>query len=225
MNTTTHTQYVTYATPLVSATIRRVDWACGNANTATVIAGTTGAAPKMSAAIASTPGFDANYNVSKDYDGDIWKFKNSGHGGDCITLAKLAVAGLNVIGTSGTPCWTFPSADGTAGFPAVGGSTCTSVTTAQFIWQGQTFNAKLVYDSYNFEGFFTVSDSSGISAYTVGPLGGPYANQTYYYLQVMNAQVPDQFWVWDGDQSVNGVSVTGWTAVPGVAHVPLAPVP
>ena len=96
-----------------------------------------------------------------------------------------------------------------------------------FQYQGESFNAKLVYPGNNFEGFFTVSDP-GIKAYTVYTEGGPFANSTYYYLEVLQfaaGRGGDQFWVWDGTQTQNGITATNWVEVPGATHIPVPAVP
>ena len=219
-----HTIYVTYGTPIgTGPTEKRMEWACGIAQGAATI---TDAAETFRDGIASSPGY-AQDPQTNDWNLNSWEFLASGHHGDCITLAALACAGLSVTGIPADYRWAYPTADGTAGFPAVSGNSCHTVTTTVFQYQGQTFNAKLIYPGNNFEGFFTVSDP-GIEAYTIYTPGGPFTNQTYYYLQVLQfaaGQGGDQFWVWDGTQTKNGVTVTDWDEVPGAAHIPVPGIP
>lgn len=68
------------------------------------------------------------------------------------------------------------------------------------------------------------SDPSG----SVFEPGGPFENQDYYRLQVLQSAAGeggDQYWVWDGTQTKNGVTVTDWDAVPGAAHIPVPSIP
>jgi hypothetical protein len=101
--------------------------------------------------------------------------------------------------------------------------TCRGPTTIRQ-FNGETFTAKLVYTGNNYEAFFTVDDP-GVKAYTVYPAGGPFADATYYYLEVLRSVTTTQFWVWDGDQTTNNVSVQNWDRVPGQAGVPVPSVP
>ena len=213
-----HTIYVTYGTPTGSViTEKRVNWACTIATGATSI---SGAAEKFRDAIAANPGFA----VPRVWNLDSWQFLASGDHGDCITLAKLARKGLEMVGIPAQERWSFPTADGSSGWPAVSGSTCQSETTETFSYMGQSFNAKLVYTGNNFEAFFTVSDPA-IKAYTVYPPAGPFQNQTYYYLEVLRSVTSDQFWVWKGTQTNGSVTVTDWTEVPGSTHIAVPAVP
>lgn len=222
-----HTVYVTWATPCGDTpTIKRVEWACNIANSANSI---TVAAEKFRDAIASNPG-PANDPNDNDSTLNSWQFLDSNHHGDCITLAKLACEGLKIIGISAQHRWAWPTADGTSGFPAISGNTCQNRVTTTLPYQGQTFDAALVYSGNNFEGFFTISDPN-IKAYTVYPTGGPFTNQTYYYLEVLQSVANgDQFWVWNypGSPSFcikNGVAVFNWNNVPGASHIPVPSIP
>lgn len=218
-----HTVYTTYGSPLCGAsefTKEHIDWACDIANNANTI---TSAAVKFRDAIASDPGYDP----PRVWNLNSWQFLASGEHGDCITLAKLAREGLQLIGIPANYSWSYPTADGTTGFPSVSGNSCRSVATKTFQYQGESFNAKLVYPGNNFEGFFTVSDPD-IKAYTVYTPGGAFENQTYYYLEVLQfaaGQGGDQFWVWNGTQTKNNVTVTDWESVPGAAHIPVPSIP
>jgi len=216
-----HKAYVTWGTPAGSVvTEKRLSWACEKADGAYSI---TSAAVKFRDAIASNPG----YTPPRVWNLNSWEFLGTGLHGDCITLAKLAAVGLEMIGISADYCWSFPTADGTSGFPPVRGSSCRNPATKTFQYMGENFNAKLVYPGNNFEGFFTVSDP-GIKAYTIYTPGGPFENQTYYYLEVLQfaaGTAGDQFWVWDGDQSHNGISVNDWDEVPGAVHIPVPSIP
>ena len=183
----------------------------------------TAAAEAFKNQLATSPG----YTPPMVTNWDSWPFLDSGSSGDCATLAHLACTGLGMIGISANPCLAYPTADGTTGFPAVGGTSCHSVATTTFTYSGQTFNAKLVYPGNNFEGFFTVSDPA-VKAYTIYTPGGPFSDPTYYYLQVLQFAAGaggDQYWVWDGDQTVGGVTVHDWVAVPGAAHIPVPAIP
>ncbi len=79
----------------------------------------------------------------------------------------------------------------------------------------------------NFEGFFTVTDPPGtVKAYTVFKPTGPWYNQTYYYLQVLNSISLTQYWVARGQQTLpNGTIVPDGGQYPDVAAVPLAQAP
>ena len=217
--------YVTWGTPSPggsATTVKRIDWVCGIAQGASSI---TSAAEKFRDGIASDPGYTEP--PTRVWNLNSWQFLSSGKPGDCITLAKLAREGLEMVGISADYCWSYPTADGTSGFPAVSGSSCHSVATKVFAYMGENFNAKLVYPGNNYEGFFTVSDPN-IKAYTIYTPGGPFENQTYYYLQVLQFAAGtggDQFWVWDGDQTQNGVTVDNWDEVPGAAHITVPSIP
>ncbi|MBN1868576.1 hypothetical protein JW916_14940 [Candidatus Sumerlaeota bacterium] len=202
-----HTFLVTWGSPGSGPTVKRLGWAVGAANGACSV---SEAAAQMSASVAWWPGF-GGYNA-QELNLNAWQFLDTGWKGDCITLAQIACAGLEMVGVAGTPCIAWPTADGSEGFPSVSASTCQSITRKQFQYEGQTFWAKLVYPGNNHEGFFTVSDS-GIRAYTVAPSGGPFCNPTYYYLEVLRSVATDQFWVWD------------WWAVPDAPHIPVPAVP
>jgi hypothetical protein len=215
-----HKIYVLWGSPGAGPTLKRIDWACTEAQGAVSI---TAAAVKFRDGIASSPG----YSVPRVWNLDSWQFLDSGDHGDCITLAKLAREGLVMIGIPSDHRWSYPTADGTTGFPAVSGNSCHNVATKVFQYLGESFNAKLVYPGNNFEGFFTVSDPD-IKAYTIYTPGGAFANATYYYLEVLQFAAGaggDQFWVWDGTQTHNGVTVTNWVAVPGAAHIPVPSIP
>lgn len=222
-----HTSYVTWTNPSGStATFKRINWACGIGQGATSI---TAAAQRFQSAIASNPGWNTNDPQLNVWDPtNSWQFLDMHANGDCITLAALACTGLGMVGISGTPCWSFPTADGSGPpWPAVSSNSCRSDATNSFQYGGELFNAKLVYPGNNFEGFFTVSDPY-IKAYTIYTPTGPWANQTYYYLQVLQAVDGvggPQFWVWNGNQTNNGVVVTNWVQVPGTTNVPVPAVP
>jgi hypothetical protein len=137
----------------------------------------------------------------------------------------MAKEGLGMIGIAADHRWAYATPNGSAGFPAVNPSTCRAVSRKQFMFNGKNFNAKLVYTDNNFEAFFTVSDPQ-IKAYTVYPPQGPFQNQQYYYLQVLSSVAAGtQFWVWDGDQTNGGVTVSDWVKVPGQGNVPVPPIP
>ena len=220
-----HTNYVTWANPSGStATFNRVNWACNIAKGAASI---TSAAVDFRDAIATSPG----YSKPRVWNTNAWQFLDSGLHGDCITLAILCTTGLAMVGIPAQPLCSFPTADGSPGWPPVSGSSCQSVATSTYACQGQQFNVKLVYPGNNFEGFFTVSDPN-IKAYTVYTQGGPFTDQTYYYLQVLQfaaGQGGDQFWVWDYPLppytcTINGVTVTNWWDA-GAPHIPVPSIP
>jgi hypothetical protein len=71
---------------------------------------------------------------------------------------------------------------------------------------GQMFHAVLHCDVGRYEGFFKVVDGGSTRAYNVSPEWGPSQTQ-YYYLEIMRNTAGNQYWVWNGDQTVNGVSV------------------
>jgi len=226
INNTNHTVYVTWGEPEPGGsdtTVQRMDWACDIADGKNTI---TLAAEAFKDAIASDPGYLPIDDIV--YDPNSWVFLGSGNPGDCITLAMLATVGLEMIGIPADYCWSYPTADGSSGYPAVSTSTCRTVTTNTFSYNGETFDAVLVYTDNNFEAFFTVHDPD-IKAFTVYPPRGPYVNQDYYYLEVLRSVTSDQFWVWDCFPDVsctkNGVTVYDWDEVPGAAHIPVPSIP
>ncbi len=211
---------------------KRVDWATGLANGATSI---SAAAAQISTALWGA-------GSSLDYSGkdDAWNpwaiLDNSefAQNGDCITMATVASAGMDMLGAAGTPCWSWPTADasGLPGTPdTISASTCTQLTKGQVTYNGVQYPARLWYlvgtSHWNrFEGFFTVQDP-GIEGYTVGPPTGPWTNPDYYYLQVLNSVAPlQQFWCADGDQNVAGVGPVGnGEQYPNIPAVPLPAAP
>jgi len=174
-----------------------------------------GAAERFRDTLSVTPG----YQPPRHYTLDSWGFLDSGRSGDCSTLAKLAAEGLRMVGIPAQERWAYPTADGTVGFPQVSSSSCTAKARKTFQYNGETFVAKLVYPGNNFEAFFTIVDG-GVRAYTVYPAGGPFTGPLFY-LEVLRSVATDQFWVWDGDQTVGGVSVLDWDPVPGAPHIPV----
>jgi hypothetical protein len=200
----------------------------------------TTAAEKFMYAIARSPSWRATGRVMTNSIAP-WPFLDRKQPGDCVTLATLASAGLNMVGVPAGPCRAFPTADGSGtrdgsgnlignanvlSIAAKSGTpSCTSVTTTTFNFNGVAgFKARLQYRGGNeFEGFFTVQDPTGhTKAYTVyapnspGPSVPPFDNQDYYFLQVLtSAALPDnQYWVWDGSQKIGGFQVFDGTSVP-----------
>ena len=100
--------------------------------------------------------------------------------------------------------------------PPVDVDSCRDPCTAPFMYQGEEFDAVLIYTGNNFEGFFTIQDPD-IQAYTVYPPDGPFENQTYYYLQVLRSVASNQFWVWNypGYEYPNGYTKNGVTVYDG----------
>jgi hypothetical protein len=224
-----HTIYTIYASPLcdnINITKGHVDWACNIAKETNTV---TAAAEKFKDAIAIAPGYAEPriFNIS-----DSWAFLASGQHGDCITLAQLAREGLWLIGIPAGSYCSYPTADGTSGYPAVSGNSCRNMTTATFEYEGETFNARLVYPGNNFEGFFMVSDPD-IKGYTIYTPGGPFENQTYYYLEVLQFAAGaggDQFWAWDCPYYPyyiikNGVRVDDGQPVPDASHISVPSIP
>jgi len=73
----------------------------------------------------------------------------------------------------------------------------------------------MVYPGNNFEGYFWIEEPLRL-AYTAYPKGGPFTNQDYLSLEVP-LSVPlahDHFWVVDGDQTPNGVTLYNWNELP-----------
>jgi len=221
---TTETQiFVVYDEPInYSATARRVDWAITQAD------GITG---KTQAAEA----FKNNLGIittEKDFypQSQTWNIldDNRENNVDCISIACLACAGLNMIGIAADYCWSYPTADGTIvnghTFPAVSSSSCRSQTILSFDYQGENFEARLGYPGNRFEGFFTIDDFQ-IKAYTVYPPAGPFTNQNYYYLEVLRSVTNDQLWVWNGTQTVNNITVSDWAEVPNQPHITVPDIP
>ena len=207
-----HVIYVLWAPPGVGPTMKRVFWSVAIAAGADT---KVGAAERFRDTLSVTPG----YQPPRHYTLDSWGFLDSGRSGDCITLAKLAAEGLRMVGIPAQERWAYPTADGTVGFPQVSSSSCTAKARKTFQYNGETFVAKLVYPGNNFEAFFTIVDG-GVRAYTVYPAGGPFTGPLFY-LEVLRSVATDQFWVWDGDQTVGGVSVLDWDPVPGAPHIPV----
>ncbi len=116
--------------------------------------------------------------------------------------------------------------------PPVSGNTCHDVITKTFEYQGEIFNAYLAYFAPNlnyFEAFFTIQDPD-VKAYTVYPPAGPYENQTYYYLQVLDSVANYQTWIWDYPESPyectkNGVTVHNEDPVLGVEEISVPSLP
>jgi hypothetical protein len=227
-NTTTNTWGVA---PITCATTpRRVDWATQASMWARTA---TSAAPKFSTALygqGTTAGCGlCNINY------DPWYALDNGvcGKGDCITLATVACAGLGVVGVSGTPCWAFSTPDTQA---TISSSTCTYLRWGQVTypaWPNQKWPAWLNYTTNgansglnHFEGFFTVND--GVTkAFTVYPPGGPWTNQQYYYLQVMNSIAGlNQCWCADRNQTLpDGTVVLMGQMYPNCNFVPLPQAP
>jgi hypothetical protein len=222
IGSSTHTIYVIWGSPGSGPTVKRLDWACNSATGANSI---TSAAQEFRDVVASVPGYLPTSSMVHDV--NAWHFLDRGVPGDCYTLANLCGTGLNMLGIPATPSAAWPTADGTTGWPAVSASTCTAPALTNFPYSGATFAAWLVYPGNHYEGFFTVSDPS-IEAYTVYTPGGPFTNQTYYYLQVLqyaDGVGGDQFWAWQSDQTNGTVIVHQDAAVPGQPHIPVPPVP
>jgi len=221
-----HKVYVTWGQPGSGPTIKRVDWAC---NIAKGAYSKTQAAQKFRDALADDPGYS-----DPQFYPEPWVFLDSGDSGDCITLAKLACAGLDMVGIYGGYRWAYPTADGSDGYPPVSENSCDNQIRQNFAHQGAVFEAKLVFPASNglnnFEGFFIVQDP-GTKAYTIFPPRGPIEDDTYLRLKVLRSVASDQLWVWNGDQSAyvgsppHLVTVTDWDEVPGAAHVPVPDIP
>ncbi|MBN1560382.1 hypothetical protein JW998_09040 [candidate division KSB1 bacterium] len=219
-----HEIYVTFGAPVGSyaATNMRMEWSCTQAINAAAIAT---AAELFCANLASSPGYTGTTLVNSFMINiNSWEYLDLGSPGDCITLAALACAGLNMLGVGAQYHCSYPTADGSTGYPAVSSTSCHNPTNATFTYQGQDFSARLVYPGNNYEGFFTINDP-GIKGYTVYPPRWTFENQDYYYLEVLSSVATDQFWIWDGDQTQNGVSVYNWDVVPGVANIPVPSIP
>ncbi len=215
--------FVVYDTPkpTYSLTAKRVNWSL---NSSTYGDSITECAGKMKTKVSGSPGFnyehpENNLNYNTNCNGNIWEYLDQNSNGDCITLAVLACAGLNILGIEATADVAWPTADGHTfnghQYPAVSSNSCRQHTGLQFSYNGELFLATLIYPGNNYEGFFYVSDPL-IKAYTVAPPGGAFENQDYFYLQVLDFAADEQLWVWDGNQTSNGVSVTNGVAVPGI---------
>lgn len=209
--------YTIFGAPVGALTEKRLIWCTNIADGAATI---TSAAEKFRDVVSVNPGHQRpiHWNLNS------WEFLDSGLTGDCITLAKLCAVGLRQIGIDAQERWAWETLDGTPGFPPVSATTSTNMTTEEFEFNGEFFKARLIYPGNNFMAFFTVNDS-GIKAYTVFPSGGPFENQTYYYLEVLRSVAVEQFWVWDEDQTHNGVSVSEWDRVPGQEDIPVPAIP
>ena len=107
-----HKVYVTWGNPGTGPTLKRMDWACGNAQGATSI---TTAAEDFKDIISVNPGYDRDNLGNNTWNTNSWQFLDSNQRGDCITLAALACTGLRMIGIPATLCWSFPTADSSAG--------------------------------------------------------------------------------------------------------------
>ncbi|MBL7187982.1 MAG: tandem-95 repeat protein [Phycisphaerae bacterium] len=207
------------------ATLKRLEWATDIAiGTSTK----TKAAERYVSDLGTPHGYTPNVNGGT-WTLDSWKYlemlgSNPSIRADCIMLANTVVNGLQVLGIPATERWSYATADGTPGFPTVSTNTCRTLTTKQFEFLGESFNAKLNYFGNNFEAFFTVSDPN-VKAYTVYPPSRSFENQTYYYLEVLRSVTSDQFWVWNGTQTKNNVTVYNEQKVPGEPHIPVPSIP
>jgi len=214
--------FVVYAQPSDHApTDKRLNWATTQAENGQRIGPI---ASSFAIKLSSNPG----YQPPRASTPDAWGFLDSGQSGDCITLANLAATGLGEIGIPSQSAHSYPTLDGSPGYPAVNQGSCRVQSyTTQMYYNGQAFNAVLVYiDSSGqtevFEGFFTVVDEAdNIQAYTVYPYGGPFMNQNYYFLEILRSVATTQLWVWDGTQSKGGITVMDMAPVPGKAQLPV----
>jgi hypothetical protein len=223
-----HDIYVTYDTPIQSYTTddgntyenitteKRLEWAVTQTLGATTATGgsvsnPSGAAEKMVAAV----GHGAVPNVTLTFNWNAWGYmQNHSTVGDCGTMVALAVAGLGQIGVAAVHDRAFATTD----------SDATTMQYNNFTYKGQVFRAKLIYTGNNYEAFFTITDQGTTKAYTVYPKSGPYTNSNLH-LDVLRSIVIggglSQYWVWDDNQTINGVTVYDWEVVPGQGIVPL----
>lgn len=141
---------------------------------------------------------------------------------DCITLATLAAAELNMIGVPAQSDAAWPTTDAQAA-----PTTCTQFATTTITYQNQQFTANLMVPHNYFEGFFWINDP-GVKAYTVFPPAGPFT-QSDFYLQAFTALYRNfnpQYWGWFPSQTKGGVTVSEGVQVPAsVAPTPANPVP
>ena len=214
-----HEIFVTWGKPVASseATYIRMLWACTLGKEAMSC---TDAAEKIGCAISKSPG----YKQPREYNMNAWQFLDSGKSGDCITLAELSRVSLGMLGISASAHRSYPTADGTSGFPSVSGQSCRNPTLKKIININEMFIARLVYPGNNFEAFFKIEDPS-IKAYTVYPYNGPFMNQQYYFLEVLQSVATKQFWIWAETRTHNNEMVSELDRVPGAAVIPVPRIP
>jgi hypothetical protein len=215
--TTQHTAFITFDTPICNITPQRANWACGIASFAYTI---TGAACKFSQALADDPGFPGYFLAE-----DPWFFLSSEVPGDCITLAKTAAAGLDVIGIPNAATQAWPTRDNIENMSS---DTCKFGPVVEtFPYGGYMFTATLIFHDPDgwFEGFFVVNDEQGEGneGWTVYPPDGP-STGTYIYLEAYRSAASDQWWVWDSTQTKGTATVHKGEPVEGQPHVEI-PVP
>ena len=219
-----HTIFVTMGTPIQNYTTddgttyenktteKRLADSCATMNGATTV-------PQAAAMIASTIGHNGVQQMSFNW--YAWGYlQNSTSPGDCGTLAAVAVASLRQIGIAAQHDLAYATSD-----------TDASAMERTFfdLWDSKgnllgTFRAKLVFTGNNYEAFFTVPVENGETwGYTGYPINGPFKSNNLH-LEIIKAAIGTtntQFWVWDGNQTINGVTVNDWGIVPGQPNVPL----
>jgi len=224
-----HHVFVTWDIPRGAPTLRRVAYACDVARGANSIAA---AAERFRDHIADDPGFTGPGLINDPLPWSFLDRQQLGRTpGDCITLAGLAVVGLETVGIRAQLCKAYPTTDGSEGHP-VSVTTCQTKQTRLIEYGDGWFRAVLIYgpptDMNNFEGFFTVQDPQ-IKAYTVYPAAGPFENQTYYYLEVLRRVAGPEYpqrWVSDENVTANGVIVfRNGSPVPNEPNVAVPSIP
>ncbi len=177
-------------------TVIRMDWSVSASR------GQNGSSSKADAAEAIASHIDSTIGCCPDNfnDTNSWEFLDDGLCGDCVTVSRLAAVGLYTVGIQALYARAWPTADGTnwpGANSSVSPSSCQQVTTEQFTnSQGEQFTGRLGYPGNKFEGFFFINDPN-VKAYTIYPVGGPFENQNYYYLEVLDSVASEQYWVDD----------------------------
>ena len=198
--TSSHTIYVTWGTPpTTGSTRKRIDWACIASHDATSI---STAATKIRDKVRGEITFNGEIESL-----NAWLLMaNPSVGADCYSLANVCVEGLNILGISADKDKAWATHDGIGSYPAVSASTCTAQPKHDWIdgFEGHQhlWHMKAVYTAagtYEYEGFFTISDP-GLIAYTVVPSEGPFSG-TLYHLEVLRKSgAVSQSWAIDGLQ-------------------------